>query len=58
MAHKRYDLVEFPRLWHSWPRLRLLGHSANGLQRSFVSFSSIDKIWAMRFARVSGFLAE
>ena len=32
--------------------------SVNGLQRSFVSFSSIDRIWAMRFARVSGFLAE
>ena len=30
----------------------------NGLQRSFVSVSSIDRIWAMRFARVSGFLAD
>ncbi|MBB5345504.1 hypothetical protein HDF10_003498 [Edaphobacter lichenicola] len=37
---------------------KISGLSAYGLQRSFVSFSSIDRIWAMRFARVSGFLAE
>jgi hypothetical protein len=37
---------------------KISGFSVNGLQRSFVSFSSIDRIWAMRFPRVSGFLAE
>jgi hypothetical protein len=60
-AHPLYTSSVSGAPWHRFSQVcAMVGRkrsSVNGLQRSFVSFSSMDRIWAMRFARVSVFLA-